>query len=112
MNKEQIKSLQTEANKVIHEVYEAIKTLTAGNPLVLFERQNADADEILDFPYGYNVGKYEEYQQGAIREVNDEDVELFLTGDSWGETFHTELCQIPFDQQVDLLTYIAERVQS
>jgi hypothetical protein len=110
MNKEQILLIQTEANKVIHEVYEAVKNLTAENPLILFEGENVDVDEILDLPYGYNVGKYEEYQQGAIRRVCGEEVELFLTGDFWGETLHTELCQITFDQQIDLLTYLSERL--
>jgi hypothetical protein len=112
MRKEQIELLETVANEVIANVHKAIKTLTADNPLILFDKDKVegDEDEIYDLPIGYNVDKYGSYQQGAIYKVQGDDVELYLTGEEAGQIFHTELTSISFDNQVQLLSYLKERM--
>ena len=112
MNKAEIKTMQALANQAIANVFNAIKTLTAEKPLIVFNREEADVDSVLDLPYGFNVDKYGYYEQGAIYKVEGDAVELFLTGDNWGQIYHTELCWIPYDQQVDLLDYLMERAEA
>jgi hypothetical protein len=112
MNKEVLITMRSIGNDIVHNVYNAIKDLTAENPLIVFNKEEADVDNVLDLPYSFNVDKYGTYEQGAIYKVEGENVELFLTGDNWGQIYHTELCWIPFEQQLDLLNYLAERMQS
>jgi len=111
MNKKQIKQLETLANEIIANVSHAIKTLTAENPLILFDKDKVegDEDELYDLPIGFNVDKYGTYQQGAIYKVQGDSVELYLTGDDIGMIFHTELSSISFVNQVQLLSYLKER---
>lgn len=114
MNKEQIKSLVTEANKAIANVAHAIRTLTADKPLILFDKDNADAeaDDIYDLPIGYTVNKYEDYLQGAVWKVEGDEVVLFLTGESWGELYYQNVNDLPFESQTELLDLIAERAEA
>jgi len=112
MKKEELKAMQDIGNDCVHKVYEAIKTLTGWNPLIVFNKDEADVDSVLDLPYSFNVDKYGYYEQGAIHKIEGEAVELFLTGDNWGQIYHTELCWIPFEQQLDILTYLIERAEA
>ena len=118
MNKETLKSLQEQGWDLIRSVAAAIEKLTADKPLVLFEKDKMNqegglnTDEIYDLPYSYNVDKYSTYQQGAVMEVQGTNVKLFLTGEEFGELFHVELSSISFDNQSDLLTYLAERAEA
>jgi hypothetical protein len=114
MNKKQIELLQTEANTVIANVHRAVKTLTAENPLILFDKDKVEGDEdfIYDLPIGYNVDKYSTYQQGAVCKVQGDDVELYLTGDEAGQTFDIQLNQLPFESLVELLSYLNERAEA
>ena len=112
MNKEQLKALMTLANETIGNVAFAIRTLTASNPLILFDKDNVNAedDEIYDLPIGYNVGKYDSYSQGAVWKVEGNDVTLFFTGEEWGDLWYQEISDLPFSSQVDLLSYLIERM--
>jgi hypothetical protein len=114
MNKEQIKLLVAEANKVFANVAHAIRILTAGNPLVLFSKEEADENQEITYemPYGYYVDKYESYLQGAIRKVEDNDVTLFLTGEDWGDEITVCINDLPFGSQIDLLERLAERAEA
>lgn len=111
MNKEEILNVQAEANKAIAYVYHTLKTETEKKPLILFDKDTVagDDDELYDLPIGYHVNKYGDYLQGAIWKVEGDDVTLFFTGEEFGELFHVELSSISFDNQSDLLTYLAER---
>lgn len=113
MTKKQIKQLVTDANKAIANVAHAIITLTAGNPLILFDKDNADAeaDDIYDLPIGYTVNKYEDYLQGAVWKVEGDDVTLFLTGESWGQLYSQNVNDLPFESQTEILDLIAERTE-
>lgn len=114
MDKKQIKQLVTEANKAIANVAHAIRTLTADKPLILFDKDNADAeaDDIYDLPIGYTVNKYEDYLQGAVWKVEGDEVVLFLTGESWGELYYQNVNDLPFESQTELLDLIAERAEA
>jgi hypothetical protein len=109
MKKAELKQLATDADDIIGKVMEAVRNLTAENPLILFDREKADVDEIHNYPSGFNVDKYGTYEQGAIMKVEGNAVTLFLTGDNWGQEYHTELQWISFDSVVQLLTYLEER---
>jgi hypothetical protein len=111
MNKEQIKQLVTEANKVFANVAHAIRILTAGNPLVLFTKEDVEKDDnlIYEMPSGYYVNKYEDYLQGAIRKVEDNDVTLFLMGEDFGDEITVSIDDLPFGSQIDLLERLEER---
>jgi hypothetical protein len=112
MKKEELLTMQSVGNSIVRDVYNAIKTLTAEKPLIVFNKDEADVDSVLDLPYSFNVDKYGTYEQGAVHKIEGEAVELFLTGDNWGQIYHTELCWIPFEQQLDLLTYLIERAEA
>ena len=118
MNKESLKTLQTQGWDSIRSVAAAIEKLTAENPLVLFKKDKLNTDEgiatdkIYDLPYGYNVDKYSTYQQGAIMEVQGTNVKLFLTGDEFGNIEEITLDQLPFGSQIELLTYLKERAEA
>jgi hypothetical protein len=111
MNKEEIKQLVTEANKVFANVAKAIRILTAGNPLVLFTREEVDKDDnlIYEMPSEYYVNKYEDYLQGAVRKVEDNDVTLFLMGEDFGDEITLCIDDLPFGSQIDLLERLEER---
>jgi hypothetical protein len=112
MDKEQIKSLMDEAWKTIANVQHTVRTLTAENPLILFDKDKADAetDDLYDLPYGYYVDKYENYNQGAIQRVCGDEVTIFLTGERFGETWELSLTELPIESQIDLLTYLTDRI--
>jgi len=115
MKKKQIVELQVKANKFYDDVINAIKKLTAENPLVLFDSSKIDEDDelrdsVYEFPYGYFVSRHGFYVQGAIMKVNGNDVTLFLTGEGWGDTHEQELSEVPYSSLVDLLTYLEERI--
>jgi len=114
MKKEELKTLQTQGWDSIRSVAAAIRKLTAENPLVLFTKEQAKNEEveIYDLPYGYNVDKYSTYQQGAIMEVQGTNVKLFLTGDEFGQVFDSELEYIPFECQLQILSYLEERAEA
>lgn len=103
---EQICTAIAEASRAMAKIPELIKELTKDKPFELFDKDNPDEDEILELPIGYMVDKYEGYNQGAIWKVQGEDVTLFLTGENYGELWETELNQISFDNQVELLATI------
>jgi hypothetical protein len=111
MTKNDLLKLQTDAGNISRLVEETIKSLTKDNPLVLFDRENLkdEENEPYDFPSGFNVDKYGSYEQGAVMRVEGEAVTLFLTGDNYGQEYHTELCWISFDNQIGILTYLIER---
>lgn len=114
MTKEDIRNLESSANLLYVNVILAIRELTAENPLVLFDKSKVDEDEelrdnIYEFPYGYYVGKYQYYNQGAIMKVHGNSVTLFLTGEEWGEEHEQELDEVPYSSLVNLLTYLIER---
>jgi len=114
MTKKQIAKLQAKANKLYADVILAIIELTAENPLILFDKSKVDEDDelrdnIYEFPYGYYVGKYQYYNQGAIMKVHGNSVTLFLTGEEWGEEHEQDLDEVPYSSLVDLLTYLNER---
>ena len=114
MNKEALKSLQKQGWDSIRSVAAAIRELTAEKPLVLFTKEQAENEEveIYDLPYGHNVDKYSTYQQGAVMEVNGSDVKLFLTGDEFGQIWDSELEYIPFECQLQILSYLEERAEA
>ena len=106
MTKDDVKAIRAEADKVFANVHEAIKTLTAEKPFIVFDRnkdQEELEDEIYDLPYGYTVNKYGDYLQGAIQQVHGNEVVLFLTGDDFGQEYHISLGDVPFSCQIDLL---------
>jgi hypothetical protein len=114
MKKVEIETLQEQGWNSIRSVAAAIRELTAENPLVLFTKEQAEKEEveIYDFPYGYNVDKYSTYQQGAVMEVQGDDVKLFLTGDEFGQVWDSELEYIPFECQLQILSYLEERAEA
>jgi hypothetical protein len=114
MKKEQIKTLQEQGWDSIRNVAKAIRELTAENPLILFTKEQAEKEEveIYDLPYGYNVDKYSTYQQGAVMEVSGSNVKLFLTGDEFGQVWDSELEYIPFECQLQILSYLEERAEA
>ncbi len=118
MNKETLKSLQKQGWDSIRSVAAAIEKLTADKPLVLFEKDKMNqegglnTDEIYDLPYSYNVDKYSTYQQGAVMEVQGTNVKLFLTGEEFGQVFDSELAYVPFECQLQILSYLEERAEA
>ena len=116
--KEQLKELQKQGWDSIRNVAKAIRELTAEKPLVLFKKDELNkegglnSDELYDLPYGYNVDKYSTYQQGAIMEVQGSDVKLFLTGDEFGQVWDSELEYVPFECQLQILSYLEERAEA
>ena len=114
MNKKQIKELVTRANEAIANVAHAVRTLTEGNPLILFDKDTVqgDDDEIYDMPIGYTVNKYEDYLQGAVWKVEGDEVTLFLTGESWGQLYYQNVNDLPFDSQTEILNLLAERAEA
>ena len=52
------------------------------------------------------VNKYNDYIQGAIWKVSGKDVTLFFTGDEYGQLWETNIDEISFDNQVELLAII------
>jgi len=111
MDKAQILNVQAEASKAIANVYHTLKTETEKNPLILFDKDNieSDSDELYDLPIGYTVNKYGDYLQGAIWKVEGNDVTIFFTGEEFGQLYSIELTDVSFDNQSDLLTYLADR---
>jgi len=110
--KEQLIALQKLSNECRDNVENAIRTLTADNPLVLFDKDKIDScsDELYDFPFGYYIGRYDTYNQGAIQRVCGDDVTIFLTGEQFGEEWELNVADLPFYSQVELLTYLIERM--
>lgn len=113
MTKDELKTLEDVAWNSIANVQKAIRTLTAENPLVLFDKDNADgeADELYDLPFGYYVGKYDSYNQGAIQRVCGDEVTIFFTGEQFGDTHELSLSDLPIESQIDLLGYLANRIE-
>lgn len=111
MTKDEILALQTEGVNNIQKVYDAIIALTKDNPLILFDKERDDLNEVVyELPYSYYVGKYEYYNQGAIYKVHGNQIELFLTGEEWGEEWHQELHDVPIWSRLDILELLAERM--
>lgn len=106
-----LKPLFERAENIVQEVYEAIKTLTVNDPLTVFNGDDfeGDADEIWDLPYGYYIGKYETYNEGRIKEVQGENVKLFLMGERHGEAWEQQLYEVPFQSQLEILEMLIER---
>jgi len=96
-----------DARESIQKVSKAIEELTKDKPFELFTKENVPED-LYDLPIGYNVNKYSEYDQGAIMKVEGTNITLFFTGEMYGQTFETELEQISFDNQIQLLSIIHE----
>jgi len=106
--------------RVIKEVTDTIKNDTKDNPLNVFtlnedgdpvdiDGELMDPDAIYDLPYGYVVGKYNEYFQGVVKVVNGNDVTLYMTGEEFGELWDTEVDQLPFETRVELLNFLMKR---
>jgi hypothetical protein len=112
MTKDDLEKLQEAANDILNGVEAAIRELTKDNPLQLFTNEEADenSDDIYDYPYGYTVSKHGYYLQGAVQKVCDNDVTLFLTGEDWGEEYVVGVGELPVGSQIDLLTYLIERL--
>ena len=112
MTSKEIESLCDDAWSIVHKVTDAIKELTAENPLILFDKENVDpcADELYDLPYGYYVGKYDSYNEGTIWKVHGNDVTLFLRGEGmFGEEWELTLDQLPFESLVSLLDFLIKK---
>ena len=107
MTKAEILNVVNRAKSALTEVPKAIVEITKDKPFELFTKENVPED-LYDLPIGYNVNKYQEYDQGAIMKVQGNEVTLFFTGELYGQTFETELDQISFDNQVQLLSIIHE----
>jgi len=109
MNK--IKALKKLAEETQSNVLFAIKSLTEENSLIFFTSENVNEETVNCFPVGYFVGKYESYNEGVVQEVKGNDVMLFQTGESFGETFTLELNQLPYDSLIQILGCLELRVQ-
>lgn len=111
MTTDEIKQLATEANEVIAKVVQAIRNLTAGNPLILFDKDDANTqmDSIYELPIGYHVDKYGSYCQGAVWKVEGDEVILFFTGEDWGQLWYQNLDDLPFSSLIEILNLIAEK---
>lgn len=107
MEKNIANSILSDARAALGNIPKAIIELTKDKPFSLFDKDSIPED-LYDLPIGYNVNKYQEYDQGAIMRVQGEEVTLFFTGELYGQTFETELDQISFDNQVQLLAIILE----
>jgi hypothetical protein len=115
MTKENLETLKTQGWDTIRAVSDAIRTLTAENPLILFDKDNVDScgDELYDLPYGYYVGKYDSYNEGTIWKVQGNDVTLFLRCEGmFGEEWEQTLEEVPFESLVSLLDYLIERAEA
>lgn len=111
MTNEDICTLIAESSRAMRAIPQAIIELTKDKPFELFDKENIkDEEEILDLPIGYMVDKYENYNQGAIWKVCGNDVTLYFTGERQGDLWETELDQISFDNQVELLALIGGRL--
>jgi hypothetical protein len=111
--KQELKELQNLANRCLNDVANVIRILTADNPLILFDKDTieSDNDTLYDLPFGYYVGKYEYYNEGTIWKVHGNDVTIMLRGEQFGDTWELSVSDLPFESQVDLLTYLAERIE-
>jgi hypothetical protein len=113
INKE-LEALQQKGYDVIKEIIETLKEKTKENPLVIFTDEQASEDDnemIYDLPYGYTTSRDGYYLQGAIQKVQGNDVTIFFTGDNWGETYQSDLDELPFYSLVQLLSFL-DRQQS
>jgi len=115
MDVKDLKFLQDEANRLYSEVEATIINLTKDNPLQLFTQEDTEKDDFQDkvyeYPYGYFVSKHGFYIQGAVQKVSGSfDVTLFLTGEDWGEEHTVSVSELPFESQINLLTYLIERI--
>lgn len=112
--KEELETLQQTGWDAIRNVAAVIEKMTKDKPLVLFTKEQVEKEEveIYDLPYGYNVDKYSTYQQGAIMEVQGTNIKLFLTGDEFGQIMDSELGYIPFECQLQILSYLEEREEA
>jgi len=113
MTKKDLEFLQSEANKALTDVENAIKNLTKDKPLILFTIEDTEEDDfcdnVYDYPYGYTVSKHGFYMQGAIQKIEGDDVKLFLTGEDWGELHDLKLSELPFESLISVLTNLIER---
>lgn len=112
MNKLEIKQLQEHGWNSIRSVVKAIKELTAEKPLILFEKDKPNIDEIYDLPFGYCVDELPISQQGAVMEVCGSEVKLFLTGEDFGEVLKAEIEYVPYECQLQILAYLEERAEA
>lgn len=112
MTNEQIESLRDDAWSIVRKATDAIKTLTAENPLILFDKDSIDPceNELYDLPYGYYVGKYDSYNEGTIWKVHGNDVTLFLRSEGmFGDEWELTLEQLPFESLVLLLDSLIKK---
>jgi hypothetical protein len=111
MDNEQIKSLMDEAWKTIANVQHAVRTLTAENPLILFNKDTIESDDdtLYELPFGYYVGKYEYYNEGTIWKVHGDNVTIMLRGEEFGDLWELTLDQLPFESVVSLLEFLIKK---
>ncbi len=111
MDKKQIEELVKQAKESIVVVEHAIKTLTADNPLILFDKESVNEEEDIDcLPFGFSVTQHDFYVEGVVWKIHGNEIVLFLRGEDWGELYHQEVSDLPFESQVDLLNLIGERM--
>ncbi len=115
MTKDDLEKLVELCNDCMNGVTDAIKTLTAEKPLILFEKDklNTDegiaSDEVYDFPFVDLIGRHDDHFSGVIMSVQGEDIKVFLTADEYGQVWDANLDDVSFSAQVDLLQYLIER---
>ena len=116
MSKDDLEKLVELCNDCMSGVTNAIKELTAVNPLVLFEKDklNTDegimSDEVYEFPFVDLVGRHEEHFSGVVMSVQGEDIKVFLTADEYGQVWDASLSDVSYPAQVDLLQHLIERM--
>jgi hypothetical protein len=111
MTKKEIKSLYNKSVDITFHLYEVISSLTNDNPLVLFDPEEVDNDNVYIYPYGYYVDKYGYNLCGVIMSVHEQKAKLFVTnGDSWGDIIDISLNDIPFESRIDILEYLYKRM--
>lgn len=115
MTKDELKTLVEQGWSNVRAVVEAIKTLTAEKPFVLFDFEKIDTDEgisqdeMYDLPFAYYVDKHFFYCEGRIQRIEGNDVTMIFTGEEYGEEHQLELQQVPYESLLEVLSMLAER---
>jgi hypothetical protein len=111
MTKTEVSKLVITATEHIALVHQAVKELTAENPLILFDKEQEDLSDIVyDFPYAYYVEKYGYHISGVVYKVCGDEVEMFLTGEEYGDMHQLKLYEIPHTSLIDILDILKDRM--
>lgn len=102
------KRLHDRAWKAVSDASALINSKTAENELVLFtEDQIETNDDLLnEMPYGFFIDKHGFYIEGKVQRIFNGDVELFLTGEDYGEKHLTTLDELPVESLLYILHYL------